>query len=178
MPFLRDLQGWVTMGGLPSDLLTAAPLQKASQALGRTIDVEDLEELYEDVKDCLRHGKLSELEPSLKKILESPRGEQELRNRVPMLVALFPEKPITLEGLRALKGDPKQILLSLLKRKNPKILEQLDTEKLMKLVAGWPELKDWMKRGQFQKASVFLFKELSLGPSDISDFLKIVRELL
>ena len=178
LPLLRDLQGWITRGGIPSELLLKAPLQKASQALGVALDVADLEQLYDDVQDCLSSGKISELEPSLSKLLGTPRGEKELRSRVPMLAALFPDKPITLEALRALKGHPQEIVLSLLKRKNPKLFERLDQDKLARLIAGWPDLKDWMKRRQFHKASAFLFRELGLGPSDISDFFKVVRELL
>ncbi len=70
------------------------------------------------------------------------------------------------------------MLVALLEKKNPELLAQLDTVKLARLAAGLPQLKNWLKQMQFHKASVFLFKELKLGPSDISDLLKVLRELM
>ncbi len=131
-----------------------------------------------DLQSMIGHGDFKGSIPILEKILKSSEGEATLREKVPMLSRVFGDEPITAERIRNLAKEPHLMLVALLEKKNPELLAQLDTVKLARLAAGLPQLKNWLKQMQFHKASVFLFKELKLGPSDISDLLKVLRELM
>lgn len=180
LPLLQSLK---TMGKPKQAKEVLAMLDQAlEQGVGGGVAAQiasyiDPQELL-DLQSMIGHGDFKGSIPILEKILQSSEGEATLRAKLPLLNRVFGDEPITVERIRNLAKEPHLMLVAMLEKKNPELLAQLDTVKLTRLAAGLPQLKNWLKQMQFHKASVFLFKELKLGPSDISDLLKVLRELM
>jgi hypothetical protein len=181
LPMLRSLKTMAKTKPQPQQVLAVLDQALEQGAAGHLaseiashIDPQDLI----DIQSLVSHGNFSDAIPKLEKLLQASEGEAILRKKIPIIDRVFGAEPITAERIRNLAKEPHLFLVALLEKKSPELLAQLDTVKLGRLLAGLPQLKTWLKQMQFHKASVFLFKELKLGPSDISNLLKVIREIV